>query len=407
MLRHHPNHHFGDGDVFGPDNDGLPGINVDSLGLGRSPHGFIGLVDAILARPGNPVAAAGRNGATDDTSKLFWVYRPDGALLVKALPGFLSTQTGDGGFSMIVRPDGSWRLAFDGSDKVIGHEAGDPAPTPPPPSPDLPLIPYSTTFKSTGPNGFDASALPPSLINGGAGWDTFQGGAGDYMIGGTGTAGGGLAGNGNCAVYTSSPGSILADMENGAGYGSNADGNIYVNMNQVRGSFQSNVLIGNTNGTDLKSGGANSLLISTGGIGFELRPDAGGNVLVSTAGGDRVVFDPNHGWLLGDDNIMLGFNPAHGCSLDLTVLTNGKPIKALSGPAIASDFHSITAAGYDPATGTGDINDYVKIVDAADGSHVYFSATGQVQTSGTQLIDLEFTHGLNVSALYASHQILA
>jgi len=142
-------------------------------------------------------------------------------------------------------------------------------------------------------------------------------------------------------------------------------------------------------------------------MGFEMRPDGAGNVLVSTVGGDRVVFDPTHGWALGDDNIMLGFSVKNGCSLDLTGMTSGAPIKVLNGPSIVSNFHTPSAAGFDPATGTGDIDNYVKIVDRADGSHVLFSATGQVQTAGTELIDLKATHGLNVDALYASHQILA
>ena len=98
-------------------------------------------------------------------------------------------------------------------------------------------------------------------------------------------------------------------MQNGSGYGGNAEGNSYVNINQVRGSLNSNVLIGNASGTDLKSGGANSILISTGGKGYELRPDGGDTTLVSTVGADRVLFDPSHGWALGDTTTLVGFNP--------------------------------------------------------------------------------------------------
>ena len=391
-------------DGLGQDDDGtFSGIDPDNLDLGQSITGFITLVDAIIALPSNDFVTAGRNGATDASSKLFWIYSPDGGLRVEATAGYLTTQTGNGGFDLEVRPDGSWSLSFDGSDKVIGHEADSEHPIQPPkPAADLNVV----NIPGTGANGFDASTRPPSLINGGLGWDTFQGGVGDYMIGGSGTAGGGLAGKGNCAVYTSSPGSILVDAENGFGYGGNAEGNVYVNINQIRGSLFSNVLIGNTNGTDLKSGGNDSLLISTGGTGFEMRPDGFGNVLVSTVGGDRVVFDPAHGWELGDGNIMLGFNAAHGNSLDLTALTNGNSIAVIGGPSVVSNFHTTSAAGYSAATGTGDINDYVKIVNETDASYVLFSATGQVGTSGIELIDLKFTHGLNVSSLYANHQVL-
>jgi hypothetical protein len=412
MQQHHHDHdgHFG-GDGWG--DGGFPGLDSDdfnacrldpwNLGLGRSIPGFITLADAIIAHPDNGIAVAGRDGATDATSNLYWIYTPGGGLDVAASAGYLNTQTGNGGFNLEVRPDGSWSLSFDGSNKVIGHDADDGSATSPPPAAGL----NEVTIPGTGAASFDASALPPSLINGGLGWDTIQGGVGDYMIGGSGTAGGGVAGDGNCAVYSSSPGSVLVDMQNGFGYGGNADGDTYVNMNQARGSLFSNVLIGNVNGTDLKSGGNDSLLISTGGNGFELRPDGTGNVLVSTVGGDRVVFDSSHGWDLGDANIMLGFNLSHGTSLDLTAITHGSVINLINGTSIESDFHTTSAAGYNAATGTGDINDYVKIIDEADGSHVLFSATGQVQTAGTELIDLKFTHGLNVSSMYANHQILA
>ncbi len=383
-----------------------PVIDPVTLGLGRSMGGFIKLVDAVLSLPDNSFVAAGRNGATDTSSNLFWIYGPDGGLHVRADAGYLTTQTGDGGFNLDVRADGSWSLSFDGSDTVIGHH-NDPQDDQgqsalPAPAPGLNVV----NIPGSGAAAFDGSKLPPSLINGGMGWDTFQGGVGDYMIGGSGTAGGGLSGQGNCAVYTSSPGSILVDMQNGFGYGGNAEGNVYVNMNQTRGSLFSNVLIGNAAGTDLKSGGDNSLLISTGGSGFEMRPDGSGNVLVSTVGADRVVFDPGHGWALGDDNIMLGFNAGHGDALDLTAITNGAAIHLQDGTSVVSDFHSISAAGFSDATGTGDINDYLKIVDARDGSHVLFSATGDVQNTGTELIDLKFTHGLDVGSLYANHQIM-
>ena len=394
------NHGF-DGD---DDDGGAPCIDPGTLGLGHSIQGFIRLVDAILVHPDNGLIAAGRNGATDAASSLFWTYDPHAGLRVRAEAGYLTTKTGDGGFSLAVRPDGSWSLSFDGTHKVIGHDAGHGQKPPPPPAAGLPEI----DLPGSGPAGFDASKLPPSLINGGLGWDTVQGGVGDYIIGGSGTLGGGLAGNGNCAVYTASPGSVLVDMQNGFGYGANAEGNVYSNINQARGSFFSNVLIGNSNGTDLKSGGDNSLLISTGGVGFELRPDGSGNVLVSTAGGDRLTFDPSHAWKLGDENnIMLGFNLDHGATIDLRPLMGGGPIGVVGGPSITSNFHAVSAAGYSAVTGTGDITDYLKMVDQADGSHLLFSASGQVATAGTELIDLKFTHGLDVATMYANHQILA
>jgi hypothetical protein len=374
------------------------------LGLGQSMNQFIGLVDAILDHPNQDALFAGRDGPTDATSNLFWVYGSGGTLHAEAAAGYLTTRSGNGGFDLTVQKDGSWSLSFDGSHQTIGHQAGTPAPEPPQPPAGLPEIDVPGGAAAAY---YDATTLTgPAVINGGLGWDTIQGGIGDYMIGGSGTNGGGLAGQGNCALYTASPGSVLVDMENGFGYGGNAEGNVYANMNQTRGSLLSNVLIGATSGTDLKSGGGDSVLISTGGVGFELRPDGANNLLVSTVGGDRVVFDPTHGWQLGDDNVMVGFNLSHGCTLDLSALLSSETIGLLNGTTVASDFFSTTAAGYSAASGTGDINDYVSIVNEADGSHVMFSATGQVATSGTELIDLLGTHGLSVGSMAANHQIL-
>ena len=43
----------------------------------------------------------------------------------------------------------------------------------------------------------------------------------------------------------------------------------------------------------------------------------------------------------------------------------------------------------------------------ADGSHVMFSATGDVQTAGTELVDLAMVHGLSVSTLSQNGNIIA
>lgn len=385
------------GDGFG---DGTTGFGTDGLGLGLFTPSFITLVNAIVAPPPLPFVTAGQNGASNTLSNLFWAYSPYAGLALETSAGFLTTQTGNGGFNLFVGTNGSWSLSFDGSNKVIGSNTCGNTTTPPPPA-------GNTVVNLPGGGSSYTATAGNITVNGGTGWDTIQGGVGDYMIGGSGTLGGGLAGNGNCALYSASPGSVLVDMQNGFGYGGTAEGNVYVNMNQTRGSLYSNVLIGNSSGTDLKSGGNNSVLISTGGSGFEMRPDGSGNILVSTVGADRINFDPTHGWLLGDDNILLGFNAAHGDFLDLSLLLGGGSIKELNGQTTASNFFSTSAAGYNPATGTGDIRDYVKISDEADGSHVMFSATGQVQTAGTEILDMKFVHDLSVQTLYQNHNIVA
>lgn len=382
-------------DAFDDDDDNVYrfGGQVEDLSKPK----FISLVNALIAAPKPEQIAVGRNGATAADSKLFWSYDPRHGLHVEAASGMLNTKTGNGGFSLDVETDGSWKLSFDGSKKKIGYEAEDddededddkPAKVPAPPAGnEYVLLPGS------GATSYDASRGNVT-VDGGLGWDTIQGGLGVYMIGGSGTLGGGPDGQGNCAIYTKSAGPVLVDLEHGRGYGGTAEDNILVNMNQVRGSLFSNVLIGAHGGSDLKSGGDNSLLISTGGDGFEMRPDGRGNVLVSTAGNDWIFFDPTKGWDLGDDNIMLGFDGrAGGDYLDISMLTSatGK---------LHSDFYTPAAAGYDAATGHGDIDNYVRIVDGVDGSHVMFNALGQVATAGVEILALKFVHGLDAQSLF-------
>ncbi len=358
---------------------------------------FIALVDAVIAAPPNPIITAGQNGATGATSQVYWTYTPGVGLLLEAAPGFLTTQTGNGGFDLFVGANGQWTLSFDGSRTVISSKDASSISPPPATNTDVTLPAGASTYNASAGD---------ITVNGGTGWDTISGGVGDYMIGGSGTLGGGLAGDGNCAIYTDSSTPVLVDMQNGHGYGGTADGDTYVNMNQVRGSFNTNVLIGSSSGTDLKSGGNDSILISTGGSGFELRPDGTGNILVSTVGADRINFDPTHGWELGDDNILLGFNTQHGDYLDLTLLLNGTTIPELGGGSVVSNFFSTSAAGYNPAAGHGNINDYVAFIDESDGTHVMFSATGQVKTAGTEILDMKLVHGLSVQTLF-SHDSIA
>lgn len=259
-----------------------------------------------------------------------------------------------------MQPDGSWRLSFHDFDKVIGRDAkSDCPPAEPPPPAGNTLVSLSPTQRS-----YDALA-GNITVDGGTGWATIQGSVGDYMIGGSGTLGGGPDGRGNCLLYSASAGSVLVDMENGRGYGGNAERNVYVNMNQVRGSLKSNVLIGALTGSDLKSGG-------------------GGTIMISTAGDDWILFDPTKGWKLGHDNVMLGFDGALGGDfLDLSM-----PLATSR-----SNFHTTGAVGYDASTGHGDINAYVRIEDLADGRHVMFDPNGNVAAGGYDILALKFTRG--------------
>lgn len=381
----------------GDDDDDAGVCRIDFRHLGHDiplPR-FINQIEALIDHPKPRHIAAGLNAETVDTANLFWTYTQRDGLHVETRAGYLDTETGNGGFSLDVNRDGSWRLHFHGADTVIGHDPDSDCPSngPPPPPDDNELVLLAPSTRSYN------AVRGHVTVDGGTGWATVQGGVGDYLIGGTGTLGGGQNGKGNCALYSLSPGSILVDMENGRGYGGTAEGNILVNQNQVRGSLFSNVLIGAHTGSDMKSGGDNSLLISTGGRGYEMRPDGGGNVLVSTVGQDWVLFDPTKGWHLGDQNIMLGFaagrgglgsdGVVRGDFLDLRMLTT----------ASRSNFHT----GGTPA----DINDYVRIVDQVDGSHVMFDPYGNVAGAGVEILALKFVHNLDVDTLYARGNIVA
>jgi len=108
------NHRHGKGPRSDDDDDGVcNGIDHDKLGLRTSLDRFIRLVDAVLVHPTHGLVAGGRDGATDSASDLFWLYGANGELHVRAEAGYLTTQTGNGGFSLDVRRDGSWSLSFD------------------------------------------------------------------------------------------------------------------------------------------------------------------------------------------------------------------------------------------------------------------------------------------------------
>ena len=58
-------------------------------------------------------------------------------------------------------------------------------------------------------------------------------------------------------------------------------------------------------------------------------------------------------------------------------------------------------------TGHGDIDNYVRIVDSVDGSHVMFNASGNVATAGTEILALKFAHGLDAQTLFDNGGIRA
>ena len=355
---------------------------------------FAAFVHALIAAP-KPSMAAGEARSALATGSLLWTYSKGGDFKLEATTGFLNTATGNGGFSLNVNRNGSYELDFAGSDVELEYEAGEHGH-----AGTVPVAPAGNSTIYAAVNGrvtANASAGHVtwdgrgSAANPVVGSDTVFGGVGDFYIGGTAPHAVLPAGNdGNCLIYTAAtqstvaPGSVLVDMQHAVGYGSNAEDNHFVNFDQVRGSLQSNVLIGSAAGSDLKSGGGNSVLISLGGTGYELRPDGTGNVLVSTVGADRVLLDATHAWNSSFQTTLLGFNAAHGTYIDLSLMSKDKVLMA----AIHAD-----------ATA------FLHITDDSAGSHLLFSAD-KFASSSHDILDMPMVHGLDVATLVANKTLI-
>ena len=359
----------------------------------KSADPFADFVNALVAAPvKSSEIAAGITKTAGATGSLLWTYSDDGDFKLEATTGFLKTSTGNGGFSLKVERDGSYSLKFADSKTKLSYEPdedGQKISSASPPSSNTTI--YAA---KNGPLVSDASAGNitwdgrGTAANPVVGNDTVFGGVNDYFIGGTAPHLVAPVGNvGSCLIYTTaknssvSASSVLIDMQNQVGYGSNAEGNHWTGFDQVRGSLQSNVLIGSASGSDLKSGGSSSVLISLGGKDYELRADGTGNVLVSTTGADRVILEAAKGWTINAQTTLLGFNPSHGTYIDLL------SVEKKLGINIASDL-------------TG----FLKITDTAEGSHLLLSTDHFA--SSHDILDIALVHGLDLQSLVASKNIV-
>ena len=139
--------------------------------------------------PWLPVAV-GENSTSGSTSAIFWEYNRSIGMHLEAKPGYLTTSTGNGGFTLDVGTDGSWVLHFSGSHKTIGYDAeaysGGSATLPSPPTDNTtvfaPLSGNTFLDATVGHVTFDGRGSPANPV---VGLDTVQGGVGDYLIGGT------------------------------------------------------------------------------------------------------------------------------------------------------------------------------------------------------------------------------
>ena len=169
-----------------------------------------------------------------------------------------------------------------------------------------------------------------NVLNGGAGNDFLTGNAGDdTLVGGAGGdrldggAGADVLDGGDAfdiAFYkNTAAGAVTVDLDVGVGSGGDAQGDTYVSVEQVAGSFFSDTLLGDAGINGLSGSGGNDILDGRG----------GNDSLFGSVGNDTFRFQDNHGrdrildFTDGED--MLDYSQHTGVSsfADLTVFDNG------------------------------------------------------------------------------------
>src|SRR6056297_3807133 len=134
------------------------------------------------------------------------------------------------------------------------------------------------------------------ILNGGAGDDTIAGGTGaDTMDGGTGS---------NTLDYSASVGSFTVNLETDTAFGSDADGDVISNFQNVIGSdFGDTITLSSTGGTILAGGGNDGL---AGGAGDDTIFGQDGSDTISGGAGNDVLDGDNVGATGGADLISGG-----------------------------------------------------------------------------------------------------
>jgi len=139
-------------------------------------------------------------------------------------------------------------------------------------------------------------------ITGGAGDDTLLGGeSNDTFFGGLGSdSHDGESGIRDTVSYRGST-SVIVNLEDGTGSGGFAEGDTYVNIERIEGSFRNDIIIGDAgrnflnslSGDDLINGGAGNDRISAGGGNDILVGGTGNDVLIGGDGLDAFIFQDN------------------------------------------------------------------------------------------------------------------
>jgi Ca2+-binding RTX toxin-like protein len=130
--------------------------------------------------------------------------------------------------------------------------------------------------------------LDGDILSGSSGLDELFGGSGnDQLIGGSDAdyldGGDGI----DMIKFTAGQGAIYVDLEAGEGYAGEADGDIYIGIENVIGTSEGDVIVGNAEANLLKGGNGQDQIF--GGEGSDrIYGEAGADILVAGADGDRL-----------------------------------------------------------------------------------------------------------------------
>ncbi|MDQ1159332.1 Ca2+-binding RTX toxin-like protein [Sphingomonas sp. SORGH_AS 950] len=164
--------------------------------------------------------------------------------------------------------------------------------------------------------------------------DTLQGGAGDDVL--TGAAGADVLDGGDgrdTASYAQSADGVRVDLGTGVGHGGDAEGDVLISIENLTGSDNDDVLIGDAAANTL-SGGAGSDRLDGGAGNDVLRGGSGDDILVGGAGADT---------LQGGDGVDTADYSASGA---------GVSVDLSSGTALGGDAEGDTLSGIEAVVGS-------------------------------------------------------
>lgn len=177
-----------------------------------------------------------------------------------------------------------------------------------------------SNLTGSGQNDFLGGNVDANILRGGAGNDTLRGGAGaDILDGGAGI---------DMADYSTASTGITVDIASGGGSPrglSDADGDVFVSIERLRGSAFDDHLTG-ANGDDLLSGGAGNDNLTGlrgrdalfGGAGDDrIIGGEGSDYIEGDAGADTFIYSFEHEVGFGKADLIVDFSSAEGDRIDL------------------------------------------------------------------------------------------